>query len=298
MTTSAARSHATAKAKPLEHAPHSPHLIAGRPEGACGVTAALLAAGAAGKPPRVGGTAVTGLPHHVGEAPALPRGRLALAALRALAVLLDSAQVVADALCEGKSMAPRCQFALSLLNSLEFAFHLFSMSPEAWADAGTSPCLQPGLADPMLNATQQYSRALLMSQAGHLYGFCPSTQEATGDPWASSPAFLLSPFPLPVHNQRPRLPTSCQPAVVANLLATGLHSPTQQPIRPARLCPALRERSVCLPTAWFSSLAWPLLPRQDALLLSSHICRDAGVNKSQTHTLSQAISAEEGNKDR
>lgn len=114
MTTSAAaRPRAGAKAKLSEHAPRSPHLIAGRPEGACGVTAALLTASAAGEPPRVGGTAVAGLPHHVGQAPALPCGRLALAALRALAVLTDGAQVVADALCEAKSVAPQRQPILS-----------------------------------------------------------------------------------------------------------------------------------------------------------------------------------------
>lgn len=86
----------------------APHLVAGRAKGARGVAVALLAARAAGQAPRVGGTAVTGLPHHVGQAAALPRGRLAAAALRALAVLPDRAQVVADALCEGKSVAPPC----------------------------------------------------------------------------------------------------------------------------------------------------------------------------------------------
>lgn len=86
----------------------APHLVAGRAKGARGVAVALLAARAAGQAPRVGGTAVTGLPHHVGQAAALPRGRLAVAALRALAVLPDRAQVVADALCEGKSIAPPC----------------------------------------------------------------------------------------------------------------------------------------------------------------------------------------------
>lgn len=61
--------------------PALPHLIAGGAEGARGVTVTLLAASAAGQPPRVRGTAVTGQPHHVREAPALPRGRLAAAAL-------------------------------------------------------------------------------------------------------------------------------------------------------------------------------------------------------------------------
>lgn len=174
VTPSAARSCAGAKAKPSEHAPRSPHLVAGRPEGARGVAAALLAAGAAGEPPRVGSTAVTGLPHHVGEALALPRGRVAPAALRALAVLPDGAQVVADALCEGKSVMPRCQPALSLPDCPEFAFSLFSESPEVRADAGTSQHPWPGLADPTLNDMQHRTRALLMSQAGHLYGFCPT----------------------------------------------------------------------------------------------------------------------------
>lgn len=97
-----------AEAKPRARA-RAPHLVAGQAEGARGVAVAGLAAGAAGQAPRVGGTAVTGQPHHVGQAPALPRGRLAAAALRALAVLPDSAQVVADALCEGESVAPPCQ---------------------------------------------------------------------------------------------------------------------------------------------------------------------------------------------
>lgn len=105
---SAAPPRTRAEAKPWAHA-RAPHLVAGRAEGAHGVAVAVLAAGAAGQPPGVGGTAVTGQPHHVGEAPALPRGRLAAAALRALAVLPDSAQVVADALCEGKSVAPPSQ---------------------------------------------------------------------------------------------------------------------------------------------------------------------------------------------
>lgn len=78
----------------------SPHLVAGQPEGAGGVAVAGLAAGAAGQPPGVGRAAVAGLPHHAGQAAALPRGRLAAAALRAVTVLPHGAQVVADTLCK------------------------------------------------------------------------------------------------------------------------------------------------------------------------------------------------------
>lgn len=86
----------------LKHGPHPPHLVASRPKGTCRVTVALLTAGATGKPPCVGGTAVAGLPYHVGEALALPCGCFTLAALWTLTVLLNGAQNVADTLCEGK----------------------------------------------------------------------------------------------------------------------------------------------------------------------------------------------------
>lgn len=119
----------------LGHRPVLPHLIAGWAEGARGVAVALLAASAAGESPCVRGTVVTGLPHHVWEAPALPLGRLTPAALRALAVLPDSAQVVADALCEEKNMAPPCQPALPLPDCPDFTSSLFSESAEVWAHA-------------------------------------------------------------------------------------------------------------------------------------------------------------------
>lgn len=192
MTTSSAQPRAAAKARPWQQALRSPHLVAGGPEGARGVAAALLTAGAAGEPPRVRRAAVAGLPHHVGEAPALPCGRLAPAALRALAVLPDSAQVVADALCEGKNMAPPCQPDRWLPNRPEFAFSLFSESPEERADVGTSQCPWVGLADPVLNDIQHRIRAIPMSQAGQLSTFCPGTQEAAGAPHSSLAFLLLS----------------------------------------------------------------------------------------------------------
>lgn len=168
----------------------------------------------------------------------------------------------------------------------EFAFSLFPESPEAWAGAGTCQCPWPGLDEPALNDTQHHTRALLMSQAGRLYSFCPSTQEVTGAARSSSPAFPLLSSPPSVHNRSPSLPSSRQLATVADLLAAadgvpsgaGLCSPTQQPARLAGLRLVQRERRVCLPTARFGSPPRPLLP------LSSHVCRDAGVNKSQTLT--------------
>lgn len=125
-----------------------------------------------------------------------------------------------------------------------------------------------------------------MSQAGRLYSFSPSTQEVTGAAHSSSPAFPLLFSPPSVHNRSPSLPSSRQVATVADLLAAadglpsgaGLCSSTQQPARLTGLRLVQRERRVCLPTAQFGSPPWALLP------LSSHICRDAGVNKSQTLT--------------
>lgn len=263
--------------------PEPPHLVAGRSHGARRVAAALLAAGAAGQAPRVGGTAVTGLPHHVGEAPALSCGRLALAVLRVFAVLPDSAQVVADALCgkeRGASM-----LACPLVTKLPIAFSLFSESPEVWADTGMSQSPWPGLADSTLNDTQHCTGALLMSQAGLLYGFCPSTEKAVGAPHSSSPVFLLLFFPSPVHNQSPSLPGSSQLAMVMDLLERPIACPAQQ--SSARLpsdplpCQAVSstEGKEGLPAHHLGRLTG-----QDSVPLPGHIWRNAGVNKTQTLT--------------
>lgn len=169
----------------LGHAPALPHLVAGRAEGARGVAVALLAAGAAGQPPRVGGTAVAGLPHHVREAPALPCGRLAAAALRALAVLPDSAQVVADALCEGKSAAPPRQPAPA--TRLPWLL-VYSLSPQRCGLMLARPSAsgQAWLTQHWMTPSTAQEPSSCPA-AGHLYSFCPSTQKATGVPHSTSP---------------------------------------------------------------------------------------------------------------
>lgn len=88
-----------------------------------------------------------------------------------------------------------------------------------WADAGISQCWWPGLADP-LNDTSAAQEPSSRPMAGHLYSFCPSTQKATGVP-ESSRATLPVLLHSSLYNQSPALPSSCQSAMVADLLEVG-----------------------------------------------------------------------------
>lgn len=75
----------------------TPHLIAGWPKGMCSIAVAWLTAGPTGQLPGIGCTLITVLPDHIGKTQALTSGFVTVA-VRAITVLLHSAQVIADTL--------------------------------------------------------------------------------------------------------------------------------------------------------------------------------------------------------
>lgn len=75
----------------------APHLIAGWPKGMCSIAIAWLAASPASQLPGVGCAPVTVLPDDVRKTQALTSGFVTVA-VRAIAMLLHCAQVIADTL--------------------------------------------------------------------------------------------------------------------------------------------------------------------------------------------------------